>query len=193
MAWRGWTNGVRGTALAACVVLPMVLPASVQQLLALRREETLAGFEVWRLWSGHLVHFGWSHALFDGIAWIVLSMWCWQRIGMARWAVAMLIGAPLLSAAVWLLEPGLSEYRGASGLVVALVAWTWVHGWRGRVTGRLAWALLGLAIVAKLVWDVCAGASAVLPAGVTVAWSAHLAGALLGAAWGLKRAPDPRR
>ena len=41
-------------------------PASVLGTLAYKSDAILAG-ETWRLWTGHLVHFSWKHALADGI------------------------------------------------------------------------------------------------------------------------------
>lgn len=76
--------------------------------------------EPWRLWTGHMVHFGWEHTLANAIAlavpWILVG-----RAGRRRLALSTLLVPPLLSL---LLLPsiGEAEYRGASGLACALWA-----------------------------------------------------------------------
>lgn len=186
--------------LALCMAVPALLPSAAQQALALQRGAVNEG-ELWRLWTAHLVHFGPRHALWDGLAWVALSWGCARQVGVARWALAMGLSAPLLSAAVLWLEPHLTEYRGASGWIVGMVAWLWGQGWRGRPAPsfRLLWALIGLALLAKLGWDVHAGVSAALPPGVALAWSAHVVGAVLGllaCGWRpvppIRTAPGPR-
>jgi rhomboid family GlyGly-CTERM serine protease len=190
-----------GPAVAAAVtagllMVAAVLPPSWQQAGALRRSDVLAG-EGWRLWSGHLVHFGLPHAWFDALALAALVFGALQTLSPARLLGAGLVVAPLLSLSVLGLEPGLQEYRGASGLVVALLAWTVADLWRRRAVPRRWLALGAIGLVGKVAWDAGPGrhvASGVLPAGVAVAWSAHLAGAVLGALWGgcVRTAQDPR-
>ncbi|NWJ41215.1 MAG: rhomboid family intramembrane serine protease [Geothrix sp.] len=77
--------------------------------------------EPWRLWTGHLVHFGWEHALANTLALAVPAILV-RRQDRGRFLLATLVIAPLLSLA---LLPGLgdAQYRGASGLACALWAW----------------------------------------------------------------------
>lgn len=190
---RGW---VRGAMLALAVGLPAALPPDGQAALALARAPVLAG-EVWRLWTGHFVHFGGWHAGVDGLAWVVVSLYVQARVGWRTWAVALLAAAPLLSGVILLLEPGLHEYRGASGLVLGQVAWSWVEAWRAGRVARGPWMVLGAGLLLKLLWDLGGRGLAVLPAGVALAWSAHVGGAVIGVLLGVvprcvRRAPDPR-
>lgn len=188
-------------ALATVVVLTAIacLPAPWQAVGALQRGAVASG-EVWRLWTAHLVHFGWRHALFDALALALLARGVLCTVPLRRLLVAGLGVAPLLSLAVLWLQPGLREYRGASGLVVALLAWLVVDTWRQRRAGRGWLGFAAAALVGKLAWEAWPGHAAgslVLPPGVSVAWSAHLAGALLGALLGtlfpsVRTAPGPR-
>lgn len=77
--------------------------------------------EPWRLWTGHLVHFGWEHGLTNTLALAVPAILL-RRQDRGRLLLATLVIAPLLSLA---LLPGLGDgqYRGASGLACALWAW----------------------------------------------------------------------
>lgn len=134
--------------------------------------------EPWRLWTGHLVHFGWEHALANAVALAVPWILAAPR-NRRRLALAMLILPPLLSL---LLLPSLGghEYRGASGLACALWALAGL-----RLAVREASAPVGLVMLAGLL--VKLAAETVLGGGVLLraeGWStlpaAHLWGAGLG-------------
>lgn len=171
-------------AVPLALLAPMLAPASWQAAAALQRGALAA--EPWRLWTGHLVHFSLAHALVDAAA---LGTLLALRPAVLR-GRALLFGAlaaaPLLSGAILCLEPALRVYRGASGLVVGLAVWIGWAAWHERSLPRGALLALGLAGGAKLLGDALGPhASPVLPAGVAVAWSAHVGGALLGAVCGL--------
>lgn len=174
-----WTGPI---AVALGLLLPMLAPHPWQAAAALQRGALAEA--PWRLWTGHLVHFGWPHALADGLA-LALLLGLRPTALRSRWLTAAAVAAaPLLSLGILGLEPALREYRGASGLVVGLAVWVGVAAWQARSLPRRWLGLLALAFVAKLAWDALAGdRSAVLPAGVSVAWSAHAVGALLGGAF----------
>jgi rhombotail lipoprotein len=130
------------------------------------------------LWTCHLMHWGWAHALLNAIA-AVPPLIVLRR----RWREAarfVLIAAPIIAIAVQLGFDG--EYRGASGLVMAL----WVYA--GITTGN---GLLLVAAGAKL----AAEALGLTPAHegyVTVAL-AHYAGAVVGLIGGVWSARTPPR
>ncbi|WP_243322396.1 rhomboid family intramembrane serine protease [Geothrix sp. SG200] len=135
--------------------------------------------EPWRLWTGHLVHFGWEHALANAVAlavpWILVAPRDRRRL-----ALGTLILPPLLSV---LLLPSLGggEYRGASGLACAL--WALV-GLRLAVRNESALGLMMLAgLLVKLAAETVVGGGVLLRAG---GWStlpaAHLWGSGLGLA-----------
>jgi membrane associated rhomboid family serine protease len=146
--------------------------------------------EPWRLWTCHLAHFGWAHALTNGIALAVPALLV-QRRDRGRLLLTLLLAAPLLSL---LLLPGLGpgQYRGASGLACA--AWSWV-GLRlasRRVSISTGLVLLvGLAL--KLTLEAVFGKGLLAP---DPNWqtlpAAHVLGALLGLATALPdRLPHP--
>ncbi|HCZ32418.1 MAG TPA: rhombosortase [Holophagaceae bacterium] len=152
--------------------------------------------EPWRLWTGHLVHYGWNHALANGAALLVPWILAAPR---DRWrlALATVFIPPLLSL---LLLPSLAgaEYRGASGLACALWALAGLsHRLHRESTSVGALLLGGLAL--KLVLEAALGTPFLArPEGWQSLLQAHLWGALLGlgaalARPGLLRPGHPRQ
>jgi len=141
--------------------------------------------EPWRLWTGHLVHFGWEHALTNAVAlavpWVLAAPEDRRRL-----ALGMLLLPPLLSL---LLLPSLGggEYRGASGLACA---WWALVGLRlaGRRESRsVGWLMLS-GLACKLAVEAALGAGFLLrPEGWSTLPVAHNWGALLGLAAALPR------
>ena len=139
--------------------------------------------EPWRLWTGHLAHYGWEHALANAVA-LAVPLVLLPARERRRSALALLALAPALSLAIL---PGLGagEYRGASGLACALWALAGL-----RLAGRRESAAVGLLMLAGL--GIKLAAEAALGAGFLVrsdGWqtmpAAHLWGAVLGLGWAL--------
>lgn len=167
--------GAPGLALA-CLLLAC-LPESGSAALAWERDAILAG-QWWRLWTGHLVHFGWQHALSDAVVLVAGASLLERGLGTRRLLRQLLLIAPLISLALFAV-PGLMEYRGASALAatVALAAgialWPLAGCWRpALLAGALACAASTAAQALGAGWS-----AAGLPASVAVAWQAHLFGA----------------
>jgi rhomboid family GlyGly-CTERM serine protease len=154
---------------------------SVAAGLAWERSAILHG-ELWRLWSGHLVHFSFSHAGADALVLVAMGMIAEPLIGSRRFALVLGGGGALISLGLLALAPGLLEYRGASGLAVLVAVLGAVPAWQRYPIGRPMLACAALALASKTLWEACAHTAAFtdLPAGVTVAWQAHLLGAVLG-------------
>ncbi|QOL51630.1 rhomboid family intramembrane serine protease [Massilia litorea] len=171
----GRERAAAGLALA-CLLLAC-LPESAIAALAWERDAILAG-QWWRLWTGHLVHFGWQHALFDAVVLFAGSSLLERGLGMRRLLRQLLLVAPLISLALFAV-PGLVEYRGASALAatVALAAgialWPLAGRWRpALLAGGLACAASTAAQAIGAGWS-----AAGLPPTVAVAWQGHLLGA----------------
>jgi len=134
--------------------------------------------EPWRLWTGHLAHYGWGHALPNVLA-LAVPVILVRPQDRGRLLLATLLLTPLLSLA---LLPGLGgdQYRGASGLACALWAWVGL-----RLAGRRESFAPGLLLLSglalKLSLESALGAC-FLP--VHPGWQtlppAHASGALLG-------------
>lgn len=142
----------------------------------LDRDALLAG-QVWRLWTGHLMHLDLPHATVNLAALGIISGCA------ARWHLLVplmlvsLLLMPLLGLALMLVRPELHWYVGLSGLLHG--GMVWLLPVRG---GRWVWPVIAL-VVAKLVWQGIAGVEP------WVVQEAHWLGAALGAAmvWPARR------
>ena len=139
--------------------------------------------ELWRLWTGHLVHFSVSQAFADTLALVLMGVYAEPVVGSRRFALILAGAADLLSLGILLLAPGINEYRGASGLAILTAVLAGVLAWRRHPESRPVLCCAALALAAKTLWEMAShkAAFADLPAGVAVAWQAHLLGALMGA------------
>jgi hypothetical protein len=127
--------------------------------------------EPWRLWTGHLAHWGAGHLVVDAIAAVppLLLLRGRDRWRYVMWAIA---AAPLISLGILATTPGV-VYRGISAIVVGL--WVLVPLREGGARGAI---LLGLCLVKlgiEMATPVRLGLAEVAPLPV-----AHLLGALSG-------------
>ncbi len=141
----------------------------------------IAEGELWRLWTGHLVHFTVGQAAWDGLAFLVPALWLLGRGARNAVAAALLLAAPAVSLTLFLQVPDMAVYRGVSALAVALWVFALAHAWRAYPALRLSLCFAALLLLAKLAAEPFGGfAVADLPEGVAVAWQAHWAGVALG-------------
>lgn len=146
----------------------------------------LQGGQLWRAWTGHLVHFGWPHALVDGMVLLVAMAVVAHFRGWRVTALAWLVGAPLVSLVLLSTLPELQVYRGASGMATMMgTAAAWML-WRAEPRSRGMIALLATGVTIKLLLDANGAMPAyytTLPEGIRVVWQAHAFGAILGVAF----------
>ncbi len=99
-------------ALGALAVVVALWPGLAE---AAQLDRALVAAEPWRIFTGHLSHFSFSHLAYDAA--VLLGLGC---VCESRWPAltrAALVVAPLACSAVVLLgAPELSTYRGLSGL-----------------------------------------------------------------------------
>lgn len=125
-------------------------------LLRYERDPVLHG-ELWRLFSAHLVHLGWAHALLNACG-LLLCAW----IAPARFGAARLVGDGLwLGGCVSLLllacSPQVAHYVGLSGVLYGL----FVLGLAPSAFKGDRIALLGLTtVLGWMAWQLVAGPSA---------------------------------
>lgn len=150
--------------------------------LAWERSAILHG-ELWRLWSGHLVHFSPSHAAADALVLAAMGLVAEPLLGSRRFGWIAAGAALVLSLGLLALAPALQEFRGASGLAVLAAVLGGVLTWQRHPASRPILCCAALALASKTLWEACAQTAAFteLPPGVAVAWQAHVLGALLGA------------
>lgn len=155
--------------------------AAAAELLEFDRQAMLAG-EIWRLWTGHLVHYSAQHALVDFATVLIASAIVLPTVGWRRLTLLLAMATPLISAGLLLLAPECLHYRGASGIAVMLVVLAARTLWpRSGMGGRTALLLLAVTLLAKIAAE--AGGLAApwsgLPEDVRVVWQAHLLGAIV--------------
>ena len=80
----------------------------------------IAAGEIWRLFSGHWVHYGFEHLFWDLLAFGVLGLAC-ERRSRSRFLVCVIASALAISLSVWFCLSDMSAYRGLSGVDSALV------------------------------------------------------------------------
>lgn len=138
--------------------------------------------DLWRYITPIFLHFGWLHIVFN-------SLWLWEIGGRIERSLGpiMLLGLIIVSGVIsnaaqyWLTGPGL--FGGMSGVVYALLGFSWLAGWL-----RPEWKIsLPVSIVILMVgWLlVCmSGLIEILGLGA-IANGAHLGGLLVGCCMGL--------
>lgn len=173
--------------LAAVVLLllvPLAIPGAVERLRYER--DAVAGGELWRLATAHLVHHDVTHLALN-VAGLAVLWWLFVRDARpTHWAAAVVVSASTVAAGLWFLLPKLQWYLGASGVLHGLWAAAGVAARRRwRLEGDVTLALLA----AKLAWEQWHGPLSQGVEQLPVIVDAHLHGALGGLAVALALRP----
>jgi len=149
--------------------------------LEFERSAVLFHGELWRLWSGHCVHYSAAQLFLDTGVLLVCGTYVERRLTRG----AMLVSAGLMPLAISLsllgFDPGLQSYRGLSALSCAAAMFAFCLRWKEQPQDRW-WILSAAALFAFEIAAVASGRSAglgSLPPGISVAWRAHIIGVLL--------------
>jgi len=151
------------------------------------QRDLIASGELWRLITGHFVHWSPGHLVWDVGTFLVLGAVCELR-SRKRFSACLAGSVIAIPAAVWLLLPQLELYAGFSGIDSALFALLGAdlvrEQWERRSPAVLAIALvLMLAFALKIGFEITTGGTvfvADLGCGIVPVPHAHLAGALVG-------------
>lgn len=150
----------------------------------------VAGGELWRLWTGHLVHFSFTHLAFN-LAALLPAAWIVESRERGRIGIVLLCAAPAIGVALFLGEPGIREFGGASGLSLALVTYLALRGLHDSGPFRLICASALVIVCGKLAAESLWGWSTSdweREAGFVAVPLSHLTGAAAGAACAAWRA-----
>ncbi len=179
-----------GLGMLACGLLPLLAWWFLQdQSWALLTKNSLSNGCMYTLWTGHLLHFTFEHFVWDALMFVCFAVLLWREEHWRLWGW-LLLGAPLISIAVFGLEPDLFQYRGLSALDSMLFT-RYCFGIciRSKAWDRVLFGLLPLAgLGVKIAYEFSSGSTLFvsnLGAGVVPLPSAHFAGLLIGCAWGL--------
>jgi rhomboid family GlyGly-CTERM serine protease len=168
---------------AACLLLALA-PEPLIAYLTCDRAGVDQG-QIWRLWTGHITHFSPRHAVLDAMMLLMVGVIAEREFGSRHIAGLLLAGAPLISIAMLIVSPALTQYRGASAIAVMLATVAGISLWRSRPNSRVALSFLAIGVAAKIAFDALGSSVTLteLPDQVRVAWQGHLAGVMLGGAW----------
>ena len=109
---------------ASALVIVLALIVASQPALApgllYDRAAVLRG-DYWRLWTGHLVHFGASHLFWNLLIFALSAIWS-ERLAPGRTRLLLVLAPGVIGLALLALDPALATYGGLSGVVVATLA-----------------------------------------------------------------------
>jgi rhomboid family GlyGly-CTERM serine protease len=93
----------------------------------------IAGGQWWRLWTGHVVHFGWPHFVTDTGLWVILGFMLGGN-PTRLFPVALFLVPAAISAAVYFFAPDMMRYGGLSAVDLTLLLFVagrgWQHNWK---------------------------------------------------------------
>lgn len=136
--------------------------------------------QLWRLWTGHLVHFGWPHTLVDAGLLLILGGVMRDQYPVFK-LLALVLMPVLISLSLYFFDPTLHRYGGLSAINLALLVYVALQGWQRRWTDWFWPAILAI-YIGEIVFETIAGGrgGGMIPfdePDVKIATSAHVAGA----------------
>jgi rhomboid family GlyGly-CTERM serine protease len=168
------------------IFLTVALVALVIQLVPAWREPLLydrtaiAHGDWWRVWTGHLVHFGWPHFVADTGLFLILG---WLLDAPHPWfsRLGLVVMPAFISAILFWFDPGMNRYGGLSAVNLGLLLYLALQGWR-RDWADWFWPAVLLIYVGEVIFEIAKGGHGggmiqFDDPGVQVATSAHLASA----------------
>lgn len=168
---------------AVVVAVPAIRPALVYN------RNAIAQGELWRIWTGHVVHFGWPHGLADGSLFVLIG-WVLERSQRKFSYWSLFLQPIVVSGALFWFDPTMNMYGGLSGVNVGLLVFLACRGWQ-RDRWDWFWPAILLIHVGELFLEIHnhgtgGGAIRFDDSSIHVATVAHVGGALYGvAAWGV--------
>lgn len=153
---RSWAARVPwATSLAAATALGLHLAPAAASALVYDRAPIFAG-ELWRLWTGHWVHWGTAHLGWNLVVFVPAGVWA-ERLAPSRTRLFLVLAPGAISLGLLGFAPTLARYVGLSGLASGLLALFAFTRLSARAAERWFWwsvlALLVLKIGAELFAD----------------------------------------
>jgi rhomboid family GlyGly-CTERM serine protease len=181
---RNWATAVNcdgryGAGLvAACaaLLLPQLGGPAATNLLRYDRADIVAG-QCWRLVTAHIAHLGLHHALLNTLGLVFLWALFARDWRPRQWAVIIAVVIAAIDSGLWLRDPQIAWYVGASGALHGMMA-AGVLSYIRR-GDPLGWIMAGL-LAAKIAFEQLHGPLPFAGRGVPVVVAAHLYGALGG-------------
>jgi rhomboid family GlyGly-CTERM serine protease len=190
MQWRSLIQIVsQAERLAVCGAGLLLVLQAADVGAALEYRRGLLAAEPWRLITAHLVHVGWRHAAVNAVAWLAVARLFAAELPALRQLALVGACAIGISLALWLTQPQLDWYRGASGVLHGLFAAAALEALlaarqrtRRGAADRWLPALLLAGVWLKILAEQRTGGTPAPAAwlGAAVVTRAHLAGAICG-------------
>jgi rhomboid family GlyGly-CTERM serine protease len=157
----------------------------------------IAGGQLWRLWTGHLVHFGWAHFVTDGGLFVILGFLIEPRFPRLC-GPALAILPAIIAASLFLFDPGMERYGGLSAVNLGLLIFLACNGLQRNLFDWF-WPAVIAVYIAEIVFEATYGQGRgggmirFDDQSVHVATAAHLPGAVLGVLlWAFSRSDAAR-
>jgi rhomboid family GlyGly-CTERM serine protease len=170
-------------AITLAAVVVQLDPGSQSSLIYDRT--AVAQGEIWRLWTGHLVHFGWPHFIADAGLFLILGRLLERQHPVACYVS--LIGMPLaIALAMYWGDPAMIRYGGLSAVNFGLLVFLALQGWQRNWIDWF-WPVvfsiyvLEIVVEAKSRHGTGGGMIQFNDPSVRVATMAHVGGAIFGA------------
>lgn len=125
-----------------------------REVLLYDRSAVVAG-EWWRLWTGHLVHFGWPHFVADAGLFVILGFLLEPKQPVLARLALLWIPAGI-SLAIFLFDPGMERYGGLSAFNLGLLLFYAGQGWRKNWTDWF-WPAVLVIYAGELVFEMTIG------------------------------------
>src|SRR6266542_4472017 len=109
-----WATGTISLVAVALATWP-----GAETALVYERAQITAG-EYWRLWTAHVVHFGWKHLFWNLLVFIPAGIWA-ERLFPDRFRLLLLLGPIAISVALYEFDPSLARYAGLSGVAASVL------------------------------------------------------------------------
>ena len=146
-------------AIGTLTLLAAIVPSSIEWL-QLDFAATLDG-QWWRVFTGHVTHFGAQHLFWDLLMFVVLASLCEFQHPKTFGALLSVI-ALIVSATVMFFCGDVANYRGLSGVDTGL--FVWFVGDQYRLSQKqndkpyaMLWGTLGVLLLAKLFYEMVTG------------------------------------
>lgn len=122
--------------------------AQLSDVLIYQRSLIFSG-QVWRTWTGHIIHFGPTHLAWDLAVFLPAGAWLENlRPRCARWLY--FLGPIIISAFLLVFDPTLERYAGLSGLAIGTLVLLAVVQLADKNESPWLWLGVLLLVTAKL-------------------------------------------
>lgn len=178
------TNVTISLIVGGLIVIFALFPDTFFLALNLEASKVTQG-DVWRLFTGNFVHFGWAHSLMNLAAFMIFAFALANVFSVARFIGLILFCCTTVGAGIYFLNPEYATYAGLSGaihgfFVAGLLANKRHAFWLNGVFIAL---LFGKVILEHQTNYQATELQSLLP--VEVAYDAHLYGAIAGLIYGI--------